>query len=730
MAILFEFLLFLDGIVYNIIDWIYDIFNYLAGLNLFKESVYMDIVQRIYVILGMVMLFILAYTLLKAVVNPENFAKGEQSFPKLIQNVLVSLVIIVMLPTVFSVAYNVQNSILTYNTIPKLILGDDNANDYTKPDAPNTFKNKQGKKMALYIFSSVFHENASWCASGTISSKSFEVVGESDCAKEINGNGGWFVSNGDPLNTATANLKDGKADFTIYKTYSEAIRDGKIEYLPIVSTIIGIFTAYVLVNYCFDMALRVIKLMFFQIIAPVPVICRILPGGKMKDVFSDWLKKTISTFVEVFIRIAIIYLGVFLINEIVKEFPNLPNGGLSFTQLLVCKVLLIMGVVIFIRQAPKLISEMFHLDSGSMKLGIMDKLAMGGALTAGAAVGGALTTLGRNSVASYRQSRQEGHGGLRSAWHGLRSGVAGGISAGARAGYAARNAKNFGDTRTAASSGARAATDRRVQRASYRAANGNNAWGVLTGHVRDARTRAGEFLGLDSLDDLKKEQAAANEMAGIYSNLKGAVADDVQVRSAKTRLEERLKAGVSDTVLDEQRYKAAIVGKFKELKAAGHTDAEANALAKAQISKESFMRKMSAQEFQKAQKAYNDEIKALQYQVDFAEYSAINKDIDGKYKDQANTYNRLLQENASYGWAQGLSQMGQESIPASLQAAMNSGDSAQIIAEFEKFKDGAPGYAGFFSDSKNLKRAAGEAAAKIANKRQENAQRNGGSSNS
>lgn len=536
MAIIFEFLLFLDGIVYNIIDWIYDIFNYLAGLNLFKESVYMDIVQRIYVILGMVMLFILAYTLLKAVVNPENFAKGEQSFPKLIQNVLVSLVIIVMLPTVFSVAYNVQNSILTYNTIPKLILGDDNANDYTKPDASNTFDNKQGKKMALYIFSSVFHENASWCDPGTISSKSFEVVGESDCAKEINGNGGWFVSNGDPLNTATANLKDGKADFTIYKTYSEAIQKGKIEYLPIVSTIIGIFTAYVLVNYCFDMALRVIKLMFFQIIAPVPVICRILPGGKMKDVFSDWMKKTISTFVEVFIRIAIIYLGVFLINEIVKEFPNLPNGGLSFTQLLVCKVLLIMGVVIFIRQAPKLISEMFHLDSGSMKLGIMDKLAMGGALTAGAAVGGAITGFGRNMVTAGKNVKNaKGFGGKAKALlSGAGSTIAGGMSAGARAGWTGKGAKNIGDVKTAAGKGATGAKDAKAKRDNYKArvnaarANGEMATGLGL-RIKDKMDSAGQHFGFGSLDDLKKQQEVYQEGMGYKKDLFDLVSDNEAV---------------------------------------------------------------------------------------------------------------------------------------------------------------------------------------------------------
>lgn len=59
----------------------------------------------------------------------------------------------------------------------------------------------------------------------------------------------------------------------------------------LVSTICGLYVLWVITNFCFDMAVRVIKLMFFQIIAPIPVVCRVIPGGKMKDVFSTWMKK-------------------------------------------------------------------------------------------------------------------------------------------------------------------------------------------------------------------------------------------------------------------------------------------------------------------------------------------------------------------------------------------------------------------------------------------------------
>ena len=123
MATLWGALMMIDGAIYNLICYVYEIFYYLATLNIFTEEHYQDIVDRIYVILGLFMLFVLAYSLLKAIINPDDFAKGEQSFPNLIKNVLISLVIIILLPTVFSVVFNIQNAVLNYDTIPKLILG-------------------------------------------------------------------------------------------------------------------------------------------------------------------------------------------------------------------------------------------------------------------------------------------------------------------------------------------------------------------------------------------------------------------------------------------------------------------------------------------------------------------------------------------------------------------------------------------------------------------------------
>ena len=63
MANLYNLLLMLDGAIYNLIDYLYDIFDFLAGRNIFSQDTYNDIVSRIYIILGVFMLFVLAYSI-------------------------------------------------------------------------------------------------------------------------------------------------------------------------------------------------------------------------------------------------------------------------------------------------------------------------------------------------------------------------------------------------------------------------------------------------------------------------------------------------------------------------------------------------------------------------------------------------------------------------------------------------------------------------------------------
>ena len=555
-------LMWIDTVIYGFVDYVYDIFNALAKVKLFEESSYQSIVRNIYAVLGIIMLFVLAYSLLKAVINPDEFAKGETSFPKLIKNVVISLAIIAVLPTVFTVAFNFQNAILNKDTIPKLIFG--TGTDYNNENA--------GSEMAYYVFSAFLHPNFTWCEE-----KNYQVndpktgdVNLSECADNINADGDVGVTNGPTLKAVSDGVlaggkKSESGNYSIFDfKYGESVADGKVTYNIFISTIAGVFLLYVLVNFCFDMAVRVVKLMFFQIIAPIPVICRVIPGGKLKDVFSDWMKKTISTYVDVFIRIATMYLGVYMIKLVTNNFSGINFGGLGLSQKLIAKALIIMGIVIFIRQAPKLISDMFHLDSGGMKLGLMDKLAMGGALTAGSVAGGAFGMLGRNAVSAVKGFNDAKGKGFRERAKALGFGAASigaGTFSGAVRGFnRGKGAKNFADMKKASGGAVTAAIAAKAKRDAYRANYKNThpgegaiqgLFGIGGSHILDKAEGVGEYFGInDGLSALQAEQAVYQEGMGFKKELFDLVSDNERVLAYQGMKKSAQEKDINDYVSD------------------------------------------------------------------------------------------------------------------------------------------------------------------------------------
>src|SRR5699024_4966668 len=76
--------------------------------------------------------------------------------------------------------------------------------------------------------------------------------------------------------------------------------------------------AWMLVMYCFDIAVRAVKLAFLQLIAPVPILAYI-DESKGNNVFNNWLKQCTSSFLSLFIRLITIYFVIFIISEIVRQ---------------------------------------------------------------------------------------------------------------------------------------------------------------------------------------------------------------------------------------------------------------------------------------------------------------------------------------------------------------------------------------------------------------------------
>ena len=93
---------------------------------------------------------------------------------------------------------------------------------------------------------------------------------------------------------------------------------------------------------------------------------------------------------------------------VIYFFSEIANGELfkyqvSGVQGLIVLAIILMGLLAFAKQAPKMLGEMLGLDSGNIKLGIKDKLKAGGFFAAWAAIGAGGLALGRNVVAGGKR---------------------------------------------------------------------------------------------------------------------------------------------------------------------------------------------------------------------------------------------------------------------------------------------------------------------------------------
>ncbi len=356
MQIWYSICLTIDGIVYSFINFLFKLFLVLANTNIFSNDETYALVGRIYQLIGVVMLFVFTYALLRKIVTPDS--KDKESPSKMVFSVVKAIILLAIVPSIFSYAFQIQSAILQQNTIGKLILGTSGNN--TAASNPNDIINKGGITMAQGVFEAFF----------------FPTNGD----KEVEVMSGVTYKQMEEEVQKTGN-------FSIYKNVTDKVDDGTITYYMVMALIAGGAVVYMLISYCISLGFRIIKLAFYEVMAPVCIIASILPS--QKEMLSRWIKTTLQVFLEVFIRIAILFFITYLIEVIRNSFNQgtLFPTGLDFRLKALAFAAIIMGLVTFMKSAPDLISKLTGIESGNMSLGIREQLAKGGLFTAGALAG-------------------------------------------------------------------------------------------------------------------------------------------------------------------------------------------------------------------------------------------------------------------------------------------------------------------------------------------------------
>lgn len=128
------------------------------------------------------------------------------------------------------------------------------------------------------------------------------------------------------------------------------------------STVAGILCFVLLLSLTVDVAIRVFKLLLLRLISPVAILSYIDP--KSEKTFNNWVKAVATTFLDLFIRIAIISFIMLFISFIKDfDFTSTYNGEASFAVQSFARLILFFGLFFFAKEAPKFITETLGIDS-------------------------------------------------------------------------------------------------------------------------------------------------------------------------------------------------------------------------------------------------------------------------------------------------------------------------------------------------------------------------------
>lgn len=453
---------FLDKGIYTLAKTVYSVFNYLARASILTDEVSARIAYRMYAILGIIMLFVLAFNLLNYIVDPDKITDKKAGASTFVKDVVIALVIITISPMLFTKLYSLQNAVLTSGVIENLILGGNTGGASVSCD---NYEAEGYRSMSDCVISNG--------ANSMIASVYVAFIYPED------GSGYTALDCGDPD-------KDPDGKYTSYcEAYEDAKKTGSISkfsdfvtnddynYTPLLTTVGGIVLLFFMLSFCLNLGMRVGKMAIVQLMAPIPVTLELLPNKK--GLRKTWVDTLIKVYLEVFFYMLVIYIVILLISfipdTIINLFANV-GGNLGLTKLITI-VMLIFGLLKFGKDAPQMVFDLLGIKStGIVKEAFNRAIAMGSVAT------NTVSSVATNAV----QNAANAEGGF---FKKAGSAVAGAASAGVRNVWAGRNAHNWKDASNNRRTVNNTVQQRRRNRQAYADAHNNNPFEILGGHITD-----------------------------------------------------------------------------------------------------------------------------------------------------------------------------------------------------------------------------------------------------
>lgn len=362
-----ELCLRLDMVAFSFIDNIYSLFNAIASESLITNTVIKQVLNNVYVLVGIFAFFRIAMLLINSIINPDALNKQGAGLSKIFVNTVIMLVLLVFTPTLFQMSRDFASAVVSGNYVQKLFINVNDSENIIEP----------GKEMQRIAIGAVItKEDGITCGDG--SSDCDKAV---QCLNNING----VDPQGDQECVTEKGVAWGKlADYNGVREKVDGDKVYVYNYKLLVLTVVGWLITYVLLSFTFDVAKRMIELAVLEIVSPLFIATIVDPKSMQSGPFKKWLKTLGNSYASLFLRIAAISIMLLCVRLLSKWKPSAEVGFFG-------KLIILIAFLIFVKQLPKWFSNMLGMDGDGTGLG---SLGIGKKIGGAALIGGAATKLG------------------------------------------------------------------------------------------------------------------------------------------------------------------------------------------------------------------------------------------------------------------------------------------------------------------------------------------------
>lgn len=466
---IFRLLMFLDNLLLNLCRASYRVFVYTSRITLISGDQIELFTNRVYLILGIALVFIIAYNLLTYIVDPDKMSDKKTGAAAFVKNVIISLTLIVITPMAFVKLYSFQNTIITNGIIANLIMGtpSDGTVDVDEDMSPSEIADEYLDNGARNITASVYSSFI------LPTDNDFSVL---DCptTKAELASSDLIGAHMDYCDAYYEMLETGSnsAFRDLIDDYEE-----EFDYYFLVSTAGVLAMLFFFGSYCLELGRRAGRLAILQLLAPIPLAMEVIPGRSGSR--QRWLNDVVSTYLDVFIYQATIFIIIFLLQFVGPAVQNLFASAYSSARILLLNIepsfqnlfysasigsaiertiaiiFLVFGLFKFGKEVPKMIEDLIGIK-GAGSFGDVFKRSLAMAGVSAGLIGSTATRFSRN------YANTEGTRGQK-----IMSGVAGATSGIARTLWGARNVHSIKDARNLQSRVNNQVSSAKVRRANY-----------------------------------------------------------------------------------------------------------------------------------------------------------------------------------------------------------------------------------------------------------------------